>query len=158
MSFTKPWGRITYNQRKLGKPYFMCFSALLYAILHSIRIGFEGSKLKIVDQKASDGRVSQSGFQFLRWLYVVSMTHGLNGFGLAFERAAQNQSPAAEVSDRSTSRKELEKRAKEVAAARPLCAQPSQRTIKGAVERCRKQCVRQSEVGVERLSLALINE
>ena len=46
----------------------MCFRALLYAVFHSIRIGFEGSKLKIVDQKASDGRVSQSGFQFLRWL------------------------------------------------------------------------------------------
>ena len=48
----------------------MCFRALLYAVFHSIRIGFEGSKLKIVDQKASDGRVSQSGFQFLRGLYV----------------------------------------------------------------------------------------
>ena len=50
----------------------MCFRALLYAVFHSIRIGFEGSKLKIVDQKASDGRVSQSGFQFLRWLYFKS--------------------------------------------------------------------------------------
>ena len=46
----------------------MCFRALLYAVFHSIRIGFEGSKLKIVDQKASDGRVSQIGFPFLRWL------------------------------------------------------------------------------------------
>ena len=46
----------------------MCFRALLYAVFHSIRIGFEGSKLKTADQKASDGRVSQSGFQFLRWL------------------------------------------------------------------------------------------
>ena len=49
----------------------MCFRALLYAVFHRIRIGFEGSKLKIVDQKASDGRVSQSGFRFLRWLQVV---------------------------------------------------------------------------------------
>ena len=48
----------------------MCFRALLYAVSHSIRIGFEGSKLKIVDQKASDCRVSQIGFQFLRWLQV----------------------------------------------------------------------------------------
>ena len=48
----------------------MCFRALLYAVFHSIRIGFEDSKLKIVDQKASDGRVSQIGFQFLRWLEV----------------------------------------------------------------------------------------
>ena len=47
----------------------MCFRALLYVVFHSIRIGFEGSELRIVDQKASDGRVSQSGFQFLRWLY-----------------------------------------------------------------------------------------
>ena len=56
------------KQRKFGKPQFMCFRSLLYAVFHSIRIGFEGSKLKIVDQKASDGRASQSGFQFLRWL------------------------------------------------------------------------------------------
>ena len=48
----------------------MCFRALLYAVFHIIRIDFEGSKLKIVDQKASDGRVSQSGFQFLRGLWV----------------------------------------------------------------------------------------
>ena len=61
---------VTFNQRKLGKPYFMCFRALLYAVFHSIRIGFEGSKLKIVDQHASDGRVSHFGFPFLRWLQV----------------------------------------------------------------------------------------
>ena len=46
----------------------MYVRAILYAVFHSIRICFEGSKLKIVDQKASDGRVSQFGFQFLRWL------------------------------------------------------------------------------------------
>ena len=46
----------------------MCFRAILYAVFHSIRLGFEGSKLKMVDQRASDGRVSKSGFQFLRWL------------------------------------------------------------------------------------------
>ena len=32
-------------------------------------IAFEGSKRKIVDQEASDGRASQNGFQFLRGLY-----------------------------------------------------------------------------------------
>ena len=57
-----------YSQHKLGRPEFMCFRTLLYAVFHSIGIGFEGSKLKIVDQKASDGRVSQSAFQLLRWL------------------------------------------------------------------------------------------
>ena len=60
------WRRNTINAS--GKPQFMCFRALLYAVLHSIRIGFEGSKLKIVDQHASDGRVSHFGFPFLRWL------------------------------------------------------------------------------------------
>ena len=54
----------------------MCFRALFYAIFHSIRIIFEGSKLKTVDQKASDGRVSQGGFQFLRWLQVAATWAG----------------------------------------------------------------------------------
>ena len=49
----------------------MCSRARLYAAFHSIPIGFEGAKLKIVDQKASDGRVSQIGCQFLRWLCSV---------------------------------------------------------------------------------------
>ena len=56
------------NPRNLGKSAVMCLRAIFYAVSHSIRKGSEGSKLKIVDQKASDGRVSQSGFQFLRWL------------------------------------------------------------------------------------------
>ena len=46
----------------------MCFRAFLYAVFHSIRVGYEGSKLEIVNKKASDGRVSQSGFQLLRGL------------------------------------------------------------------------------------------
>ena len=60
----------------------MCFRALLYAVSHRIRIGFEGSKLKIVDQKASDGRVSQIGFQFLRGLHSVKkcLVHVLRAF------------------------------------------------------------------------------
>ena len=52
----------------------MCFRALLYAVSHSIRLGFEGSKLKIVDQKASDGRVIQISFPFRRWLQVFVAT------------------------------------------------------------------------------------
>ena len=50
----------------------MCFRPLLNAVFHRIRIVFEGSKLKIVDQKAYDGRVSQIGFQFLRWLQILA--------------------------------------------------------------------------------------
>ena len=65
-----------HNQRRLGKPQLMCFVALLYAVLRSIPCGFEGSKRKIVDQKASDGRVSQNGFQFLRGLGVERLSPG----------------------------------------------------------------------------------
>ena len=64
----------------------MCFRAILYAVFHSIRIGFVGSKLKIVDQKASDGRVSHSGFQFLHWLQVhagLPMPHTIVARGKA---------------------------------------------------------------------------
>ena len=49
------------------------FGALLLAVSHSIRIGFEGSKLKIVDQKAFDGRVSQK----LKWLSISVLIVGL---------------------------------------------------------------------------------
>ena len=66
----------------------MCVRALLYAVSHSIRVGFEGSKLKIVDQKAYDGRVSQIGFPFLRWLYSRTLGAGHRASPLAFRREA----------------------------------------------------------------------
>ena len=50
----------------------VCFSALLDAVFRSIPLGFEGSKRKIVDKKASDGRVGQNGFQFLLGLSALS--------------------------------------------------------------------------------------
>ena len=59
--------RKTTINANLAKPYLMCFVALLKEV-HVSRCsscGFEGSKRKIVDQKASGGRVSQNGFQFL---------------------------------------------------------------------------------------------
>ena len=50
-------------------------------------MGFEGSKHKIVDQKASDGRVRQNGFQFLRWLSFTSAgQHRLEGGSILFAR------------------------------------------------------------------------
>ena len=56
----------------------------MYAVSHGIRIGFEGPKLKIADQNASDDRVSQIGFPFLRWLYAFyacAFTHGWKMMG-----------------------------------------------------------------------------
>ena len=62
VSFTS--GEQRYSQRKLGKPYFMCFRALLDAVFHSIRIGFGGSKLKIVDQKRLMVGLAKLAFNF----------------------------------------------------------------------------------------------
>ena len=42
----------------------MCFRALLYAVFHSIRIGFAGSKRKIVDQKRLMVGLAKVAFNF----------------------------------------------------------------------------------------------
>ena len=53
----------------------MCLVVHLYAIFRNIPCVSEGSKRKMVDQTASDGRVSHFGVQFLRGLEVFQWLH-----------------------------------------------------------------------------------
>ena len=77
------------SQRRLGKPSFMCSVALLYAVFHSIPLGFEGSRCKIVQLQKSVRWPGQP-----KWLSISALVAGADA-GPERRAAHRTEAPAA---------------------------------------------------------------
>ena len=75
--------------------YVMCFVALLYATFRRFPCGFEGSKRKMADQKASDGRVGHFGMQIFAWIDEAPGVGPVTlGFGFAGDPSGRSRNRA----------------------------------------------------------------